>query len=95
MAKKEAVLLLWTGGWDSTFRLLQLLHDTDADVQPLYLVDEGRGSTPREIETMRTIRAKIERRWPQVANRLRPTDYGSYRATQMERHHRKQWEALK
>lgn len=95
MAKKEAVLLLWTGGWDSTFRLLQLLHDTDADVQPLYLVEEGRGSTPREIETMRSIRERIEHRWPETSNRLRATDYGSYRATRMKPRHREQWEALK
>jgi len=95
MAKKEAFLLLWTGGWNSTLRLLQLLHDTDVDLQPLYLVDEDRGSTPREIETMRTIRGRIEDKWPETANRLRPTDYGSYRATHMEPRHREQWEALK
>lgn len=89
------VTLLWTGGWDSTFRLLQLLHDTDARVQPLYLVDEERNSTPREIESMRTIRKMIQEKMPQEAEQLLPTDYGSYRATTMEPHHREQWESLK
>ena len=29
--------LLWTGGWDSTFRLCQLAREADAVVQPYYL----------------------------------------------------------
>ncbi len=91
----NAVELLWTGGWDSTFRLLQLVADTDAHIQPRYLVDEERPSTPREIDTMRTIRSMVEDRWPEARERLLSTDYGSYRATTMEPHHRKMWEALK
>lgn len=58
-------------------------------------MDEGRGSTPREIETMRSIRERIEHRWPEMSNRLRATDYGSYRATRMKPRHRDQWEDLK
>lgn len=91
----QTVILLWTGGWDSTFRLLQLLHDTDANIQPLYLVDEERGSTPREIDTMRKIRGMIEERTPKATDRFLPTDYGSYRGTKIEPDHREQWEALK
>ncbi len=91
----NTVTLLWTGGWDSTFRLLQLLHDTDARIQPLYLVDEERNSTPREIGVMRRIREMIEDEMSEEAERLLPTDYGSYRATRMEPHHREKWEALK
>ncbi|MCS3758255.1 hypothetical protein GGP90_003069, partial [Salinibacter ruber] len=91
----NSITLLWTGGWDSTFRLLQLLHDTDAKIQPLYLVDEKRGSTPKEIEVMRTIRSDLEAQLPETEDRLLPTDYGSYQATEMEPHHRKAWEALK
>lgn len=91
----EKVILLWTGGWDSTFRLLQLVEDTKATIQPLYLVDEIRGSTPREIDTMRSIRAMIKKRWPDSQERLLPTDYGSYRATEMEPHHREMWETLR
>ena len=91
----EPVILLWTGGWDSTFRLLQLLHDTDAKIQPLYLIDEERASTPKEMEVMHEIRSDLEAQLPETRHRLLPTDYGSYRPTEMEPHHRKAWEALK
>lgn len=95
MSSGSPVILCWTGGWDSTFRLLQLLHDTEAKIQPLYLVDEKRGSTPREIDVMRDIRSDLEEEGPKARERLLPTDYGSYRATTMEPHHKQQWEALK
>lgn len=92
---KGKVILLWTGGWDSTFRLLQLLHDTEAKIQPIYLVDEKRNSAPREIAVMRNIRRDLEEQNPETSDRLLPTDYGSYRATRIEPHHREAWETLK
>lgn len=82
------VRLLWTGGWDSTFRLLQLLQDTEATVQPLYLVDDVRASTTREIDVMRDLRRQIEQDLPGAAGRLLPTDYGSFRATEIEPHYK-------
>lgn len=88
------VRLLWTGGWDSTFRLLQLLQDTEATVQPLYLVDENRASTTREIDVMRKIRHQIEQQMPRAAGRLLPTDYGSFRATEIEPQYEEAWEQL-
>jgi len=39
------VNLLWTGGWDSTFRLLQLILDTRATIQPVYVIDTARRSS--------------------------------------------------
>ncbi len=36
--------LFWTGGWDSTFRLLQLLLDEHKAVQTYYLLDSFRAS---------------------------------------------------
>ena len=38
-ATARAVKLLWTGGWDSTFRLLQLLLLYEKKVQPYYIID--------------------------------------------------------
>lgn len=91
----DVVHLLWTGGWDSTFRLLQLLHDTDARIQSHYLIDEKRASTPREIETMRSIRQSISDRLPDAAERLLSTRYGGgFDAITIEPHHRRQWEGL-
>ncbi|MBR1585006.1 MAG: hypothetical protein IJ662_05650 [Clostridia bacterium] len=49
--------VLWTGGWDSTFRMLQLCRELQPGdvVQPVYVADESRSSTQKEIETMQEI----------------------------------------
>jgi hypothetical protein len=54
-----AVKLLWTGGWDSTFRLLHLVLVEKRAASPYYLLDAQRASTPVEIETMRALRAEL------------------------------------
>lgn len=38
----------WTGGFDSTFRILQLSRE-NVTVQPIYIVDPGRISSDKEI----------------------------------------------
>ncbi len=48
------VTLLWSGGWDGTFRLLQLASEPIC-IQPIYVIDENRGSTEYERESMRKI----------------------------------------
>ncbi len=55
----EPVQLLWTGGWDSSFRLMQLLLVEQRAVQPIYVVDTGRASTVREIDTMEWMRGQL------------------------------------
>lgn len=50
----QIVNVLWTGGWDSTFRVIQLLFQGN-DVQPHYICDPGRASTPLEISAMHRI----------------------------------------
>jgi len=52
------VNLLWTGGWDSTFRLLYLVFVEKRRVQPYYIVDTERRSTLNELKTMHLIREK-------------------------------------
>jgi hypothetical protein len=56
--------LLWTGGWDSTYRLLDLVLTRRCAVQPWYLMDEERASTPLEQDAMRRILQAIEARDP-------------------------------
>lgn len=51
---KKTVDVLWTGGWDSTFRVIQLLSQGD-DVRPHYICDPGRASTPMEISAINRI----------------------------------------
>ena len=49
------VLLLWTGAWDSTFRLLTLISETDCIVQPYYVIDRSRPSWSIELDTIEKI----------------------------------------
>ncbi len=91
----NTVTLLWTGGWDSTFRLLQLLGDSDARVRPVYLVHESRDSAAYEIDAIRTIRTLIEEHMPGWADRLLPTEYESYlRIAESHSHYWEKWRAL-
>lgn len=67
--------LLWTGGWDSTFRLLWLLLHEQREVQPYYIVDRlhHRPAVPAEREAMRLIRQALLQRHPEAAVRLADT----------------------
>lgn len=54
----DATHLLWTSGWDSTFRLLCLVRD-GRTVQPYYMRDSGRGSWKVELETQGKIKQAL------------------------------------
>lgn len=72
MNRHPEVRLLWTGGWDSTFRLLELLLEHHATVTPVYLIDPGRLSTRHEFVAMETLRKLIGGLYPAAAERLAP-----------------------
>ena len=57
--KTEAANLFWTGGWDSTFRLLQLVVEQGRLVQPYYIIDPNRLSLRHEIKAMSDIEQAI------------------------------------
>lgn len=67
--------LLWTGGWDSTFRLLQLLFVDRRTVQPYYVIEslERRPGIPAERRAMGRIRELLGERNPDAAARLHAT----------------------
>lgn len=75
--------LFWTGGYDSTFRLCQILLMLDRPVQPIYLmcgeVDNpdgtGRNNLKMELEKMKTIRDLIIKNNPHLAIKFMPTHY--------------------
>lgn len=52
----DARNVLWTGGWDSTFRVLMLSLAEGQRVAPHYLVDPGRRSTLHEVRAIESIR---------------------------------------
>jgi len=70
----KQINIFWTGGLDSTFRLVQLLTTTTYMVQPHYIV-RHEDSTGNEINTMIQIRRTIVRKFPEVRPRFLPTIY--------------------
>jgi len=69
---QTTVNLLWTGGWDSTYRLLQLLLRHRVRVAPYYLEDPTRPSTQIEISTMARIADALHQRFPHTRGLLQP-----------------------
>lgn len=53
------VKLFWTGGWDSTFRLVQLVLIYKKTVQPFYIIDQGRNSVLLEVRAMANIKKAL------------------------------------
>ena len=50
--------VLWTSGWDSTFRVLKLI-EKGATVQPIYVFDKNRFSRHKELKTIELLSKKI------------------------------------
>lgn len=68
----DQVDLLWTGGWDSTFRLLQVLLVEQRPVQPIYLLNPDRSSALHEVRAMQAVRGGVRARLDDPTA-LRPT----------------------
>jgi hypothetical protein len=71
----QPVNLLWTGGWDSTFRLLQLLLLRGRTVQPCYVIDSNRLSTGTELLTMARLKQRLFAEHPETRKLLLPTRF--------------------
>ncbi len=78
----QPINLLWTGGWDSTFRLLDLVLMHRKKVQPYYLVSTERKSSQVEVETMDKIRSQLYQQAPEATQLLLPTIYHQVSAIQ-------------
>lgn len=65
--------LLWTGGWDSTFRFLQILLHEKKSVQPYYVIDPARHSTGVEIQFRNALKKAICDRYPHTEKLIRST----------------------
>ncbi len=72
--KNETVNLLWTGGWDSTYRLI-VLSRQDITVQPIYLYGDGRNSITHEREAQQAILKELKSHRDTVANILPLLEY--------------------
>lgn len=70
----EPTSLLWTGGSDSTYRLLDLVLNRDRAVQPYYLIDRKR-SMDIEIRRMGKIKNAIASRSMAARRLIHPTKF--------------------
>lgn len=64
--------VLWTAGWDSTYRVCDLVLRYGRTVQPYYLHDPGRPSARTELAATATLRAAIIAKDPAAVDRLLP-----------------------
>ena len=64
--------LLWTGGWDSTFQLLQSVLVNNSVVQPYYIIDPNRRSMIREIMAIRSIKESLFKKFPETRELILP-----------------------
>lgn len=55
----EMISILWSGGWDSTFRLLELSQIEGLSICPIYIRDHGRPGMAHELAAMRGILPQI------------------------------------
>lgn len=69
--QKKAVNLLWTSGWDSTYRLIDLISKGKI-VQPYYIHFKMRKSSPMELKTMENIVAYIRTKDNSLKNNILP-----------------------
>jgi hypothetical protein len=66
--------VLWTGGWDSTFRVLDLVLTHGRAVRPWYVTDPERRTTGRELRAMTEIRHLTAALDPVAATRILPLE---------------------
>lgn len=75
MTNPNVVHTFWTGGWDSTFRVLQLVIDHQSVVQPHYVIDPERLSVRQELLALEKIRESLQAFDPRASARLLPTRF--------------------
>lgn len=75
MDNADGINLLWTGGFDSTFRLCQIAIVLKKKVQPYYLIDPNRLSLREEIQAQERIKQAIFDRYPTSKELILPTAF--------------------
>lgn len=68
--------LFWTSGWDSTYRLLDLVIVQKQEVEPVYFINPQRISTGHEREAQKAILKSVEDAFePTVSRRIAPVRF--------------------
>ncbi len=73
MEQRKTVHICWTGGWDSTYRMVEL-SQKEVVIQPVYIMDRTRPSLDIEIDTITRIREALINRSTTTA-RICPIKY--------------------
>ena len=66
--------IFWTGGWDSTFRVLYLVIVEKQTIQPYYIRGMGRASQSLEISTMESIKKLLYNKFPETKGLIKDTE---------------------
>lgn len=64
------IKILWTGGWDSTFRVLYATLVDGKRVEPHYIIDTARQSSLRELSTISEIRELLSASNKEASGRI-------------------------
>ena len=63
--------VLWTGGWDSTFRVIQL-YRLGATIQPIYVIDYNRISSSKELDVVEELSNSIPSKFSKSKGQILP-----------------------
>ncbi|MEZ4803712.1 MAG: hypothetical protein R2797_13145 [Gelidibacter sp.] len=63
--------VLWTGGWDSTFRIIQL-YRVGATIQPIYVLDHNRISSKKELGVIEKLTKEIPLKFTKSQGKILP-----------------------
>ncbi len=73
METNDIVKIFWTGGWDSTFRVLYLVLVEKKTIQPYYLLPVARKSSNEELLAMKKIKEELFKKYPETERLINPT----------------------
>ena len=65
----EPISILWTGGWDSSYRVVELSRQK-VEIQPVYILDRSRASHKRELAAIDKITEMLKAREETLATFL-------------------------
>lgn len=71
--KNEPRNVLVTGGWDSIFRILQLILIEKSPVRPIYILDPERWSVSQELKAMAKVKRALLKKFPEAEELLLAT----------------------
>ena len=66
---QSPISIFWTGGWDSTYRVVELSRQK-VSIQPVYIMDENRRSNSRELASIETVTKMLQSRSETLAEFL-------------------------